>query len=211
MQRDMTTAETQTLKAFLDWIAVKRKQGPLTDKPRPTMTSRSKPSLFDVIGNNLVAEEIDFGFNWRDPGTARLNPRPLNPHIAFFKLHGSLNWLRCDLCGQVYVNPQEAIAYLSFSDRQASANTCECGWSPLRHLIVAPSMVRDVRDTHLLNVWRSATEALRTATEWFIVGYSLPAEDLAIRSMLLRAFAAQGLESAPGKPLRLRVGRPARL
>jgi hypothetical protein len=71
----------------------------------------------------------------------------------------------------VYVNPQEAIAYLSFSDQQCWANTCECGWFPLRHLIVAPSMVRDVRDPHLLNVWRSATEALRTAREWFIIGH----------------------------------------
>lgn len=44
-------------------------------------------------------------------------------------------------------------------------------------------MVRDIRDAHLLNVWRSATEALRTAKEWYIIGYSLPHEDLAIRSM----------------------------
>ena len=59
-------------------------------------------------------------------------------------------------------------------------------------------MVRDVRDPHLLNVWRAATEALRTATEWYVIGYSLPSEDLAIRSMLLRAFSARGLEIGPG-------------
>jgi hypothetical protein len=205
-QREMTADQEVTLKAFLLWIKDKQANGPLTIVTTNYDVSVETP-LFAEVGVSRVPAAIDFGFDWRDPSTGTLHPRPTKPSVAFFKLHGSLNWLRCDLCGQLYVNPLEAIAYLSFSDRQAWANTCECGWWPLRHLIVAPSTVRDVRDTHLLNVWRSATEALRTAREWFIVGYSLPDEDLAIRSMLLRAFAAQGLQSST-EPLGKRAGRP---
>jgi len=55
-------------------------------------------------------------------------------------------------------------------------------------MIVAPSFVRTVRDPILLEIWRNALETLRQADEWIIVGYSLPPEDVAIRSMLLRAF-----------------------
>ena len=40
---------------------------------------------------------------------------------------------------------------------------------------------------NLLAIWQSALEALRTADELIIVGYSLPTEDIAIRSMFLRA------------------------
>ena len=94
----------------------------------------------------------------------------------------------------MYIRPGSDIAYLSFYPDQLTHNTCHCGYYPLQLLIVAPSMVRDVRDTHLLSTWKSATEALRTADEWIIVGYSLPPEDLAIRSMLVRAYRARGLQ-----------------
>jgi NAD-dependent SIR2 family protein deacetylase len=192
--RPMTRRQNENLETFHTWIEAKRKRGPVT-----IITTNYDVSVEALIVKSRqfvpLPSAIDFGFDWRDAYISRLHPRPLRPKLAYFKLHGSLNWLRCDLCGQVYVNPHEAIAYMSFSARQCWANTCACGWWPLRHLIVAPSTVRDIRDAHLLNIWRSATEALRTAREWFIIGYSLPAEDLAIRSMFLRAFAARGMKS----------------
>ena len=59
-----------------------------------------------------------------------------------------------------------------------TAAACDCG----------PSFVREVRDPILLEIWRNALEVLREADRWIVVGYSLPLEDLAIRSMLLRAY-----------------------
>ena len=207
VERRMTTAERTTLQSFLDWL---RKEG--AGEPLTVVTTNYdvavETPLFTSIGVDRVAEAIDFGFDWRDPYREVLVPRPAQPQLAILKLHGSLNWLRCDLCGQVYINPLEVIAYLSFNEHQSWPNTCECGAWPLRHLIVAPSMVRDVRDPHLLNVWRSATEALRTAKRWFLIGYSLPAEDLAIRSMLLRAHGARGLQAGP-MPLAARPHMPS--
>jgi hypothetical protein len=52
-------------------------------------------------------------------------------------------------------------------------------------------MVRAVHDPNLLSIWQSALEALRTAAQWIIVGYSLPPQDVDIRSMLLRAYQAR--------------------
>jgi len=141
----------------------------------------------------------------REPDTGKVYRRPADPRFGVYKLHGSLNWLRCSVCDNVYVNPVGAIAYLSFllgddgerrtkanpwlkSLEDAGANQCHCGSRPLRHVIVAPSLVRDVRDPVLQEIWRNALEALRQAEEWIIVGYSLPPEDVAIRSMFLRAY-----------------------
>jgi hypothetical protein len=118
------------------------------------------------------------------------------------------------VCDNIYVNPVGAIAYLSFllggeagaPERGDAwlkdlwdwgANECHCGHRPLRHVIVAPSYVRDVRDPVILGIWHSALEALREANEWVIVGYSLPPEDVAIRSMLLRAYQGRDGESKP--------------
>ena len=205
--RGMDDSQRQVLDRFVAWMFSKGKDngGPLNIITTNYDVAVETP-IFQKIGPKQLETAIDFGFDWRNPFTDVLVPRPQRPEIGIYKLHGSLNWLRCDLCGQLYLNPREVIAYLSFNERQAWANTCTCGEWPLRHLIVAPSMVRDVRDPHLLNVWRSATEALRVAKEWYIIGYSLPAEDLAIRSMLLRAYSARGLEDG-SRPLRERAGK----
>ena len=48
-------------------------------------------------------EDVDFGFTWRDPQSGQLHQRPPSPRFAIYKLHGSLNWLRCALCEHTYV------------------------------------------------------------------------------------------------------------
>jgi hypothetical protein len=48
--------------------------------------------------------------------------------------------------------------------------------------------VRQTHDAHLLGIYNAAIETLRTADHWVIIGYSLPAEDVAIRAMFLRAW-----------------------
>lgn len=139
-----------------------------------------------------LAAEVDYGFNWRMPdyGDEPIAPRPAKPTLRFFKLHGSLNWLRCAVCGFIYINPMGAIYHQSYRRDRDVHNTCTCGARPLGNVLVTPSIVRDVRDFNLLSIWNSALESLRMAEQWVFVGYSLPSEDISIRSLLLRACAA---------------------
>lgn len=107
-----------------------------------------------------------------------------------YKLHGSVNQLRCSSCGYVYFNPLGSISSLAFREELIDPNTCHCRQDVRLELhIVAPSHVREVRDANLLSVWRTTLEWMRTADRWVIAGYSLPSEDLAIRSLLMRAYA----------------------
>jgi NAD-dependent SIR2 family protein deacetylase len=148
--------------------------------------------------------KIDLGFEFREVDEGRLVPRPgmaagagtMARRLALYKLHGSLNYLRCEVCDQVYMNPDGDISFRAFEREKYDDNTCHCGHYPLRHVIVAPSTVRSYRIPQVLSTWVAATEALRTAEEWVFAGYSLPAEDLAIRSMLFRAWNARG-ENTP--------------
>lgn len=151
--------------------------------------------LFKQYQQRQIRVEFDFGFCWRDPAPGLVYERPGRPSFRLYKLHGSLNWLHCDLCDHIYINTFGSIAELGFAEEVQHYNTCHCNHAPLRSVIIAPSLVRDVRDVNLLECWKNAVEFLRTATEWVIIGYSFPPEDIAIRSLFLRAYNAR--ESPP--------------
>lgn len=147
--------------------------------------------LYGRIGRESAGDAVDLGFDWRDVYTGEVRLRLTQPDYRIYKLHGSLDLLRCARCGHVYFNPNGAIIRQAFRPTVDDNNTCHCGFAPLHVHIVSPSMVRDVRDANLLGVWRSALEYLRRADEWYLIGYSLPPEDLAIRSLLLRAYTGR--------------------
>lgn len=152
-----------------------------------------------------IADHFDFGFSWLDAGngTRILRSRPANPWMRLYKLHGSLNWLRCSCCEHVFVNPYGDIVHNAFDEKLRDINTCHCGdKARLQMHIVAPSSYRTIRDPNLLEVWKSALDLLIRASEWIIIGYSFPPEDLVIRSMFLRAFHSRN------KPPRIRVIQP---
>lgn len=144
---------------------------------------------------NYDHELFDFGFTWRDPKSGELHDRPAAPRLRLYKLHGSVNWLKCGLCDHVYVNLRGAIGGYGYSPRRTENTTCHCSHSPLRPVLVTPSLVRDVREVNLLEIWRNSLELLRRARTWVLIGYSFPPEDIAVRSLFLRA--AQGRKRPP--------------
>jgi hypothetical protein len=151
-----------------------------------------------------LGDSVDFGFSWREHSTGRflepLHHPPALPRVRVLKLHGSLNWLKCPLCGFVYINTTGSIFQQAFrEDKIDYNNTCVCGHGPVRAVIVAPSMVRSIQDPNLLTIWRAALESMRTAKEWVIAGYSLPPEDIAIRSIFIRAYHGRGRKNKPPK------------
>jgi hypothetical protein len=118
-------------------------------------------------------------------------------YFAFYKLHGSLNWLRCDVCEHTYINVDGPIGIRAFDEKPGPFNSCHCGHFPLNLVLTAPSLVRDVRNVDLLSTWQAALEWLRSASEWIIIGYSFPQEDLTIRSMFIRAYRARSGRKRP--------------
>ncbi|HEY4211598.1 MAG TPA: hypothetical protein VGM84_08970 [Steroidobacteraceae bacterium] len=139
--------------------------------------------------------KTDFGFTWRDPVDGELVHPSSRPILRLYKLHGSMNWLGCSRCGNIYVNFQRTVVTLA--DTKGAWSTCHCGYSPLGAVLVAPSFVRRYRDRNLLSVWRSAGEALRLADEYVFIGYSLPPEDIGIRALLLRSLLSRKTSTHP--------------
>jgi hypothetical protein len=191
---DRANANEDVLRRFVDWMHGRARSGAC---PLSIITTNYdvviEKRLYERIEAHEIPDLIDFGLSWRvvdSPGDAPAQARPSQPWLGLYKLHGSLDWLRCPLCDHIYIDPARTI-FRGEGGRSEGASrrnaTCVCGYRPLRHIIVAPSMVRDVRNPNLLTIWHSALEALRTADEWIVIGYSMPPEDVAIRAMLLRA------------------------
>jgi hypothetical protein len=194
----------ELLRRFVSWMHDRAQEG---TGALSIITTNYDVAIEKRLYERLDADEIpaliDFGLSWRaagSPGDDSAQARPSSPWLGLFKLHGSLDWLRCPLCDHIYIDPARTIFRGEGSRGDGpwgpgGLASCVCGYRPLRHIIVAPSMVRDVRNPNLLAIWHSALEALRTADEWIVIGYSMPPEDVAIRAMLLRAY--RGRERPP--------------
>ncbi len=165
--------------------------------------------LFEGLEPEEVASDFDFGFSWRcvNPELEIFDrPASRKAKYRWYKLHGSFNWVRCELCAQIYINTWDNIVDLCLWEKY-SDSTCHCEHFPLRPMLVSPSLVRDLRDSNLLEIWRHSLEALQQADEWVFVGYSFPEEDYAIRAMLLRAYHGRiGKNKKP--PLVKVIARP---
>src|SRR5207249_3724515 len=74
-----------------------------------------------------------------------------------------------------------------FRRKRDAANTCFCSETKLEPQIVSPSFVRRLEDLNLLNIWSHTHNLLCRAGHWIIIGYSLPEEDVSIRSLFTRA------------------------
>jgi hypothetical protein len=186
-------SQREVLHSLIDWVIARRDGfGLVTTNYDIGMDY----DLYDHIGPDNIHGLIDLGYDYRhvDHGGERRRPAVSSLHV--YKLHGSLDTLRCPTCGYIYFNPFGAIAYHAFR-KLCEDNTCHCRDDVRLDLhIVSPSLVREVRDANLLSVWRSALEWMRRSEHWVIVGYSLPPEDLGVRSLLSRAYRTTG----PQKP-----------
>jgi hypothetical protein len=108
--------------------------------------------------------------------------------MRVYKLHGSINMLRCDMCEHLYVNPYGKINHWAFYPHRIKHNTCWCGHFPLRSSIVAPSQTRGGYTLSQQMIWKAALDFLGRANAWYILGYGLPSEDVAIRTLFAKAY-----------------------
>jgi hypothetical protein len=116
---------------------------------------------------------------------------PSNPErspVRILKLHGSVNW--------VQENEKDEAPQIAFIDEFFPENMPRSQYypsiTPVRDTskanqldsgrkLVLPTYLKDIsKNRILLNVWRLAQDALRAATEVWVIGYSLsPADHLA--------------------------------
>ena len=124
---------------------------------------------------------------FRDPYTDEYAFSDPAHTVDLFKLHGSFNWLYCPRCHRIFIAAfGSSVDFLMGDDKNVDETTCFCDY-PLDPVIVAPSAEQEISNPHLRGIWINAYHALERADRIIICGYSLPPQDLAIRSLFYRA------------------------
>jgi hypothetical protein len=108
-------------------------------------------------------------------------------NVKLLKIHGSLNWLQCNLCGRLYVSFSEKIGLLESSDiycRHCKENFKE--EVQLQRNTIMPTFVKDFSNHQYKLIWQNAGIELSESSHIVFIGYSLPQADYEIRQLLSR-------------------------
>lgn len=147
-----------------------------------------------TVNYDLLVERAllgEFGsFNYRIEGfdVARIpSDLEISQGPAILKLHGSANWRFCEprgakeCCGRMFVYaPDENLPAYGYG----VVRLCECRSGDLRTPIIPPVALKRLTTAPFAELWRSAAQAMIHAGEVYIIGYSLPIYDVAIRELL---------------------------
>jgi len=110
--------------------------------------------------------------------------------VGLYKLHGSLNWLRCPTCGSLtHTGSSKGASYPI--ERRARCQTRNCNAETIP-IVVPPTFFKVMSDFHLEQVWHRAELALLEAEKIFFCGYSLPDADMHIRYLLKKVEVNRG-------------------
>jgi hypothetical protein len=195
----------------------------------PAKGPRTISLNYDIILDNLMCEAAqshntnatpDYGCDIR---TAAYTKR--EPYGKLLKLHGSLNWLFCPGCQRLDLGMSASGSAIADSSMvkelyhfkpldkhylcsDESCDECQCKYcgTPLRAVMITPSFVKDYQNPHIQRVWYEAEWLLRESTNVYVIGYSLPDDDLEVIHLLRRS-----LEHPPPKTITVVNPDPAAL
>jgi hypothetical protein len=110
------------------------------------------------------------------------------------KIHGSLNWLYCDLCQRLDLFISEGMRTGKALDELYHSvpfnDAYSCRGTPCRNqprckgfispILITPTFIKDYENRHIEQVWQQAENAMKEADRAVIVGYSLPTDDVEV-------------------------------
>lgn len=130
---------------------------------------------------------------------------PQEPLFRLWKLHGSFNWLFSPVTGRLYYGGlSKAIAIIYDEQSERALDIDSVYRNPfaektrvLEPIMITPTQLKDLRNVHLMLLWRKAEEAIRHARSITFIGYSLPGDDLHIKYLFKRAIETRSLMNEP--------------
>jgi hypothetical protein len=122
--------------------------------------------------------------------------------ISILKLHGSMNWLKCDRCGALLLyEGRKAVAELSYQIvglREATRdfNCPICQARELKTLLIPPLLEKEMYSEEFRYLWHLAERAIVSAERIVTIGYSLPPTDF-YSEFLLRKAVSRRFRASP--------------
>lgn len=135
--------------------------------------------------------DIECGPQW--------NPQPLPDDfkkpskVKVLKLHGSVGWFSHNNNHDIYLRYDNFLQYLSLRGQEIRDKNAPNIGSHTKYIITGPSYLKKFENSVIQSIWEQAAQAIISADQIIIVGYSLPYADIAVRVLL--------------NPLRQRISR----
>ncbi len=108
-------------------------------------------------------------------------------NVKLLKLHGSMNWLQCPNCQQLFVGFGEKLGILDRIGVEACRHCKKYGHTNfLQGSLVMPTFLKDLSNFQIKLVWQNAGVELMEARKLVFIGYSLPHADFEFRQLLTR-------------------------
>jgi hypothetical protein len=176
---------------------------------------------YDILIDNALGQQsklTDSGYSMRFDyslsGDNRTETRDSYPsQVKLFKLHGSLNWLRCPECGRnLLLLYQRSIDELWRQIKRASSFStsppyytddedyltircpkCERAAEKPRMIIVPPAGMKDYIDTDIRHLWRAARYAGSKLERIIVIGYRFSEMDYELEVLLRKMIADRTL------------------
>jgi hypothetical protein len=160
---------------------------------------------------------IDYGVEF-----ANVAPRSTGGGVPLLKLHGSFNWLRSRLTGDLFYGGMQKAAGVLFrtdTERRVASLWQYFGGTPaanarlgsgeeLEPVMITPTHLKDLRNAHISRIWRRAEECLQQAKRVTFIGYSLPGDDLHVKYLFKRAQGSRAPGAAPPRVVVVNRHRP---
>jgi hypothetical protein len=106
--------------------------------------------------------------------------------IKIYKLHGSINWIKCNECGSIYILNNNEYDKNIFEYKKIKKEVClKCKEkNTLNRLIVPPILHKNYNEQPFRFLWRNAEKEIINIERIASLGYSLPPTDYTTRSLL---------------------------
>jgi hypothetical protein len=117
-------------------------------------------------------------------------------NIKLLKIHGGLNWIICSNCHRLFYSYKENIGLEQFFKDFAVCPYCSNCYGDLggnkasiklQCNLGTPTMLKNLDDVNLRNIWKNAFVELTEAEKVVFIGYSFPQADYEFRCLLKRA------------------------
>jgi hypothetical protein len=114
--------------------------------------------------------------DWIEPNSDR-------SEVTLLKLHGSLNWVRCGLCGSLllYRYMKQTLSSGTFQ-----CPRCSSGESVAERMMIPPLHSKDYRDKDLAFLWIQADRMLKEFSKIVCIGYSFSSLDSDMSALIRR-------------------------
>lgn len=191
---------SETLKRMIGQLYAKNTNVSIVTLNYDTLFEDSFPEFFVLnYYYNFCYELINYDYEYLSPESWFINPlKPLltpsgsTPHVLkLMKLHGSLNWLYCNVCNSLMVKLSNKETLLqsileSTHSTTTDSNKCPRDGSVMRALITPPAYKKDLSHPVITRLLIEAGHEVRAAKKVVFIGYSMPEADVHIKAILTR-------------------------